>query len=298
MKVVITGSHGLIGSNLSDFLSQQGHDITRLVRTRPTGAHEAYWNPEKGEIDANALEGVDAIIHLAGENIAEGRWNQSKKARIKNSRIQGTHLLSETVIGLKKPPSVFICASAIGFYGDRGKSPVDEASMAGSGFLTELCQAWERACLPIQNSGVRLVNMRFGVVLSPQGGALAKMLPPFKMGVAGRVGNGKQYMSWVALDDVLGAMEFALENQKIHGPVNVVAPRAVTNHEFSKTLGHVLHRPAIMPMPAMVARLAFGEMADELLLASTKVRPSRLLAAGYDFQYPELEGALDHLLHA
>ena len=296
MKIVISGSHGLIGMALVEALKQDGHEIRRLVRTQATGAGEIFWDPEGGEIDGDRLEGTDAVVHLAGENLAAHRWTGAIKARIRDSRVKGTRLLSETLAARKQAPKVMICASAIGIYGDRGVAVLDEGSSSGSGYLKEVCEQWEAACDPVQEAHIRLVTLRIGIVLSEQGGALKKMLPPFKMGVAGPIGNGKQYMSWIALDDVIGIIRYALENESIKGPLNLVAPEPVTNHDFSKMLGHVLHRPAILPMPAFAARLAFGEMADELLLSSSRVRPSRLLAAGYQFKYPTLNEALVHIL--
>jgi uncharacterized protein (TIGR01777 family) len=238
---------------------------------------------------------LDAVVHLAGENLV-GRWTAEKKARIRDSRVQGTRLLCDALAQLVNPPKVLLCAAAIGYYGDRGENMVREDSAPGTGFLAEVCQAWEAAAAPVVQRGVRVVHLRLGVVLNPAGGALAQMLPPFRLGMGGVVGSGKQYISWIALDDVLGVMHHALRTETLGGPVNVVAPQPVTNYDFTKMLGKVLGRPTVMPMPAFAARLAFGEMADALLLASTRVVPVRLQASGYTFQYPELEGALRHLL--
>ncbi len=223
-------------------------------------------------------------------------WTPAVKARIRDSRVNGTRLLCEALARLSNPPRVLVCASAIGYYGDRGDEVLDEASSPGSGFLPEVCQEWEAATEPARAAGIRVVNLRFGVILSPSGGALAKMLTPFKLGAGGRIGDGRQWMSWIALDDVIDAIAYALNTESLAGPANCVAPQPVTNLEFTKTLGRVLHRPTIFPMPAVAARIAFGEMADALLLASARVLPKELSAAGYPFRYPQLEGALRHML--
>lgn len=296
MHVLVSGASGLIGSALVPVLTTGGHTVTRLVRSTPRpGQAEVPWEPAARSIATPALEGLDAVVHLAGESIAQ-RWTAEKKARIRDSRVQGTRLLCEALAQLVKPPHVLLCASAIGYYGDRGEQILRETNAPGTGFLAEVCQAWEAAAAPAVQRGIRVVFLRFGVVLSPTGGALARMLTPFRLGVGGVVGSGKQYMSWVALDDVLGTIHHALMTETLHGPVNVVAPQPVTNQEFTRTFGQVLRRPTLLPLPAFVARLAFGEMADALLLASTRVMPEHLLAAGYPFRYPALEGALRHLL--
>jgi len=235
-------------------------------------------------------------VHLAGDNIASGRWTDAKKASIRDSRVQGTTVLCEALAQLVKPPKVLLCASAIGYYGDRGETIFREESPPGTGFLAEVCQAWEAATAPAVQRGIRVVRLRFGIVLSPTGGPLAKMLTPFRLGLGGVVGAGKQYMSWIALDDVLGVIQHALSTETLQGPVNVVAPQPVTNQEFTTTLGKVLRRPTRLSMPAFAARLIFGEMADALLLASTRVLPARLVASEYTFHYPALEEALQHLL--
>jgi uncharacterized protein (TIGR01777 family) len=247
-------------------------------------------------IDSAKLEGLDAVVHLAGENIAEGSWTAEKKARIRDSRVKGTRLVSKALAGLNQKPRVLVCASAIGFYGDRGAEILTEQSPAGSGFLADVCQEWEAATEPAAQAGIRVVNMRIGIVLTPRGGALQKMLLPFKFGVGGVMGDGRQYWSWVSIDDVIGAIYHAITNDALSGPVNAVAPRAATNAEFTKTLGRVLSRPTLFPMPAFLARLALGEMADALLLASTRVEPARLLNSGYSFRHADLEGALRFLL--
>jgi uncharacterized protein len=297
MKILVTGSSGLVGSALVPHLKAKGHQVIRLVRSAPKDkATEIYWNPEKGTLSAEELAGVEGSVHLAGESIAEGRWTEEKKRRILESRVKGTTLLSETLAKLKEKPKVLVSASAVGFYGSRGDEKLSEQSASGDDFLAEVCRAWELSTQSAAQSGVRVVNLRFGVILSREGGALPKMLTPFRMGLGGKLGNGRQFMSWIALDDVVGAIEHALENEALRGPVNVVAPEAVTNYEFTKTLGGVLSRPTILPVPAFAARLMFGEMADATLLSSQRVEPARLKESGFVFKYPELEGALKHTL--
>jgi hypothetical protein len=297
MNILITGSTGLIGTALIEALTALDHRITRLARG-PLQSREpvVQWNPAAGTLNAGEIEGFDAVVHLAGESIAARRWTAAQKARIRDSRVKGTTLLSETLAKLAKPPKVLVCASAVGYYGNRGDEILREDSTIGSGFLAEICQEWENAADPAKKKGIRVVHLRNGLVLSPKGGALAKMLLPFKLGVGGIIGDGTQYWSWVSLDDVVGAFDHALTNEHLHGAVNLVAPRAVTNREFTKTLGKVLSRPTIFPLPAFAARLALGEMADDLLLSSARVEPVRLLASGYKFKHPELEGALRDLL--
>jgi uncharacterized protein (TIGR01777 family) len=296
MKILVTGASGLIGTALVSSLTSSGHEVTRLVRRQPNpGEQAAHWDPIAGSIDARALEGLDAVVHLAGENIAE-RWTAAKKARIRDSRVKGTQLLCETLTRLSSPPKVLVSASAIGYYGDRGEETLTDDSPPGRAFLSEVCRAWEAATEPARQHGLRVVQLRLGVVLSAAGGALAKMLPPFRLGLGGVLGSGQQYMSWIALDDVVSAIQHALVTDALQGPTNAVAPQAVTNQEFTKTLGKVLGRPTAIPLPAFAARLMFGEMADELLLASTRVQPTKLLASGYQFRYPELEAALQHVL--
>lgn len=295
--VAVSGASGLVGRALVAALADHGNQVRRLVRREPADrAAEIHWDPAAGKIDAGALAGVDAVVHLAGENIADGRWTAAKKERIRASRVEGTRLLCETLASLDHRPRVLAAASAIGFYGDRGEAVMEESAAVGDGFLAEVCRQWEEATQPAAEAGIRVVNLRIGVVLSADGGALAKMLLPFKMGGGGVVGSGRQIMSWVAIDDVAAAVRHVLGTESLRGPVNLVAPQPVTNREFTKTLGRVLRRPTVVPMPAAVARLAFGEMADELLLSSTHVQPARLLESGYAFAYPELEGALRHVL--
>jgi uncharacterized protein (TIGR01777 family) len=298
MNILVSGSTGLVGTALIPLLTTSGHEVIRLVRSKSKAPSKEliHWDPDANYIDAAGLEGIDAIVHLAGESIASGRWNPAKKARIRDSRVRGTRLLCDTLTHLANPPKTMICASAIGFYGDRGEELLTEASSSGTGFLAEVCRDWEAACEPARKKGLRVVNLRFGVVLSPAGGALEKMLPPFKMGVGGIIGNGRQYMSCIALDDVIGSIAHALVTPALSGPVNVVCPQPVTNREFTKALGIVLGRPTILPLPAFAAKLALGEMADELLLASTRVQPTKLLETGYEFRYPTVESSLRHVL--
>ncbi len=298
MRILVTGSRGFIGSPLTDFLIfQRRHEVIRLVRAAGSiQKGQAFWDPEAGKIELEQLEGFDAVIHLAGENIAKGRWTLKKKARIRDSRVKGTRLLSESLAKLKKPPQVLISASAVGIYGNRGDELLTEDSQLGTGFLAEVGQAWEVATQPAAATGIRVVNIRFGMVLGAAGGALAMMAPPFRLGLGGKIGSGRQTMSWIALDDAVGAILHVLVVEQLKGPVNIVSPNPVTNAEFTKTLGKVLWRPTLFTVPAFGARLAFGEMADELLLASQRVKPARLVSTGYPFIYPHLEWALRHVL--
>ncbi|HSK62371.1 MAG TPA: TIGR01777 family oxidoreductase [Pyrinomonadaceae bacterium] len=297
MKILISGSHGLVGSALARSFIEDGHEVVRLVRyERSTDTPEIEWHPNHGRIDPHRLEGFEAVIHLAGESIASGRWNEEKKRSIRDSRVKGTLLLSETLAQLAQSPAVFISASAIGYYGNRGDELLSETSPPGNDFLASVCVEWENATRAATEKGIRTVLARFGIILDRDGGALAKMLTPFRMGIGGRVGDGRQWMSWIALDDVVGALKFLSRDTAVNGPVNFVAPRPVTNAEFTRTLGRVLGRPTIFPMPAFAARLAFGEMADALLLSSQKVEPTVLENRGFGFYWPRLEPALDHLL--
>ena len=294
MRILVTGSSGLIGQALLPVLTAEGHNVVRLTRSPTTGRH-ILWRPDAGVVDAEDLEDFDAIVHLAGETIV-GRWTAGKKARILESRAQGTQLLCERLALLRNRPKVLVSASAIGYYGDRGDQVLDEESPAGSLFLSEVTKAWEAATEPAARNGIRVVNLRIGFVLSKAGGGLAAMLLPFKLGVGGQVGSGRQYLSWIAIDDVVGVISHAIRSDVLHGPVNAVAPRPVTNQEFTKTLGRVLSRPTIFPLPVFAARLVMGEIADNLLLASARVAPARLLASGFEFRFPELNGALRHVL--
>jgi uncharacterized protein (TIGR01777 family) len=301
MRVIVTGSTGLVGRALVRSLLSDGHEVTRLVRGgaqgfRAPGTTAVHWEPERGEIDAQELEGHDAAVHLAGESIADGRWDEAKKRRIVESRVKGTHLVAEALAGLSAKPKVLVSASAVGFYGDRGAEVLREESASGTDFVSEVCREWEKATLAASRAGLRVVHLRIGVVLSADGGALQKMLTPFKLGLGGKVGSGRQYMSWITLEDVVGVIRRALEDESLRGPVNAVAPAPVTNEEFTKALGRALGRPTFFAVPAFAARLAFGEMADELLLSGARVEPARLKEAGYQFKHAELEGALRSVL--
>ena len=299
MNIVMSGSHGFIGSTLVDSLAAAGHTVICLSRSRPPAgvqrAGEIYWNFETAYVDTAGLEGQDAVIHLAGESIA-GRWTPKKKSRILLSRVRGTRLLAEALAHLSQPPAVLVSASAVGYYGDRAGEVLTEESAVGGGFLGQVAHEWESATEPASKRGIRVVCLRIGVVLGTGGGALAQMLPPFRLGVGGVVGSGKQYMSWISRDDLAGIVQHVMTAEKLNGPVNAVAPNPVTNREFTKTLGKVLSRPTIFPLPAFVVRLLFGQMGEELLLGSQRVLPTRLQASGYNFQHPVLEGALRSIL--
>jgi uncharacterized protein (TIGR01777 family) len=295
--IVVTGASGLIGKRLVASLEGAGRRVLRAVRRDVRDpAREFLWDPAQGRIDRDKLVGVDAVVHLAGANVAGKRWTPAYKKLLIESRVQGTQLISEAIAALEPKPRVLTCASAIGFYGDRGDELVDESSPSGDGFLPDLCLQWERACQPARDAGIRVANMRIGVVLTPDGGALAKMLTPFKLGAGGVIGSGRQYMSWIALGDLVRAIGQVLDDDQLSGPVNLVAPSPATNREFTKTLGKVLFRPTLFPMPAFAARLAFGEMADELLLSGTRVAPTALKRSSFRFDHAELESALRHLL--
>lgn len=294
MRILISGAGGLVGSALTPALAAAGHEVARLVRRPASAENEVSWDPARGELDAAALDGFDAVVHLAGESIA-GRWGERRKARILTSRVDGTRLLAETLAAAQSPPVALICASAIGFYGDRGEKELDEESASGDGFLAEVCRRWESAA-DAARERARVVHLRLGMVLSAHGGALGKMLPPFRFGLGGVVGSGSQWVSWIAIDDLTAAVIHLLGDASLVGPVNLVASRPVTQRALTETLGRVLRRPTLVPMPAPVVWLAFGEMGRELLLASTRVVPRQLLESGFDFRFPELEDALRHEL--
>ncbi len=296
MLIAITGAGGLVGRALVPFLTTGGDEVVRLVRRDPSSEDEVAWSPADGTVDTRGLRGVDAVVHLAGEGIADGRWNAAKKERIRASRVDGTAAIAKAIASMDEPPRVLVCASAIGFYGDRGDEELTEDSAAGTGFLPEVCQAWEDAAAPAREAGIRVVNLRIGIVLSARGGALHKMLTPFKLGAGGVIGSGDQWMSWIAIDDVLGAIRHAIAQEQMTGPVNVVAPQPVTNRTFTKTLGRVLRRPTVLPLPAFAVRLVFGQMGEDLLIAGQRVLPRRLAAHGYALQYTDLETALRHQL--
>lgn len=296
MKVVVTGSSGLVGSALIPVLAAAGHQAIALVRRPPRReAAELQWDP-LGGMNAVCFDGADAVIHLAGESIAAGRWTAARKSRILNSRVQGTQTLAAALARLPSPPQVLVSASAQGYYGDRGDEQLSESSPPGTGFLAEVCRQWEAATQPAAKAGVRVVLLRLGLILSASGGALPRMLPLFRLGAGGNVGGGRQWWSWIAIDDVVGLIQFALSAAGLRGPVNAVSPNPVTNAEFTRILGRVLHRPALFPAPAFLLRTAMGEMAQELLLSSQRVQPAAALAAGFSFRYPVLEPALRHVL--
>lgn len=297
LHVAISGASGLVGSRLTAALEASGQRVTRLVRREPApGRDEVVFDPSRERIDGVALEGIDAVVHLAGENVAAGRWTEARKRRIRDSRVLGTRLISETLAGLQRPPTVLVNASAIGFYGDRGDEVLDETSDPGKGFLPETCLAWESATAAAETAGVRVVRLRIGVVLAREGGALAKMVPIFRAGLGGKTGDGRQWMSWVSIDDLVRTIEFALASDELVGPVNAVGPRPETNAEFTRVLARALRRPAIAPVPAFVVRTVFGEMGQELLLSSTRVLPRRLEGAGFEFRHATLESALRAVL--
>lgn len=293
LRIAIAGASGLVGAALSDRLAKEGHAVIRLVRRTPAAdASDIFWDPAKGQLDPAALDGVHALINLSGENIAGGRWTAARKHAIRISRVSATRLLSETLAKLARPPRVFVSASATGYYGDRGAEELTESSPPGTGFLSEVCIEWERAAQPAADAGIRVVNLRIGLVLTPRGGALAKMLTPFRLGLGGVVGAGRHYMSWIGLTDLLHVIQFALVAETLSGPVNAVAPRPVTNREFTQTLGRVLRRPTLIPAPALLVRAALGEMGQRLLLEGNRVLPARLLSTGFEFATPELDSAL------
>ncbi len=297
LTILISGASGLIGSSLIPFLTTGGHRVVQLVRKYPlTNNEDVFWDPSSGILDPGDLGKIDAVVHLSGENIGQGIWTQEKKKRIIESRVNGTHLISKTIAGLKDPPDVLICASAIGYYGNRGNQLLIEEDGPGDDFISDVCVKWEKAAEPAQQKGIRTVFMRIGVVLAPQGGALAKLMLPFKAGLGGKIGAGGQYMSWVSIDDVTGAIYHAFYNKDIRGPVNVVAPFPVTNLEFTKTLGKLFKRPTVFSVPSQAIKLAFGEMGKEILLSSTNVKPQKLIDAGYTFRYPDLEKVLSQTL--
>jgi uncharacterized protein (TIGR01777 family) len=294
MNVLVSGATGMIGVSLTRALESAGHKVTRLTRS-PKSDKDIGWDPDAGRINGD-LSGTEAVVHLAGESIAEGRWNEEKKARILDSRVKGTRLLAESVAKLDEPPRVMVSASATGYYGDRGNELLTEESEPGTSFLAEVCREWEAAADPAREAGVRVVHPRLGIVLSTEGGALAQTLPIFKLGGGGRIGSGDQYWSWISLDDVTGAILHAINTETINGPMNVTAPEIPTNSEYTKTLGKVLGRPTFVPLPAPAARVALGEVADALLLASTRVEPAKLKETSYEYKTPNLEGAFRHLL--
>ena len=298
LKIALTGVSGMVGSHLSEFFIREGHPLSRLVR-RPSFPMDSLisWDPQEGTIDLRKLEGHDVLVHLAGASIAGKRWSAQYKEEILKSRIRGTSLLCEALGKLKRPPKVFLCASAVGFYGNRPASElVDETSLSGSGFLSHVCEEWEKTALRAKTLGVRVVCMRLGMVLSSKGGALAQMLPIFRLGLGGKLSSGEQMISWVSLDEIPLVIDHLIQHSEISGAVNVVSPKAVENREFTQILGKVLKRPAIFPVPALGVKLLFGEMGEELLLSGAHVVPRRLQESGYQFIYPDLQKVLEKLL--
>lgn len=297
MKVLVTGSHGFIGGELVGALRREGHQVTKLVRSSP-GPDEVQWDPERGTLAASPLEGHDAAVHLAGVGIGDHRWTDEHKAAVRDSRVKGTDLLARTLASLRQPPPVLASASAVGYYGDRGDEELTETSSPGTGFLSEVVHEWEAATAPAADAGIRVVRMRSGVVLSPKGGALKKQLLPFKLGVGGKLGSGRQWFSWISLDDEIAAIRHLLVTESLDGPVNVTAPNPVTNAEFTRTLGRVLRRPAIAPVPNAALNLMFGrQMVVEMVLAGQRVVPAALARSGFVFKHSELEPALRNMLH-
>jgi uncharacterized protein (TIGR01777 family) len=297
LHIAVTGASGLIGSSLCRRLEAEGQRVSRVVRHQ-AGPGEIFWEPAAGSLDPRSLEGLDAVIHLAGENVG-ARWTAARKARIRSSRVAGTRLLAETLAGLQRPPKVLISASAIGIYGNRADEVLTEQSPPGNrdrDFLVSVTEEWERAADPARAEGIRVAHPRFGIVLSPAGGALRKLLLPFRLGLGGRLGSGSQWMSWISIDDVVEALLHMLANDRLEGPVNVTAPEPLTNAEFSRTLARVLSRPAVFPVPAAALRLLLGEMAGGTVLPSARVLPQRLLQSGFSFARPDLQSALRHLL--
>lgn len=297
MRILVSGSTGLIGSALAAAFAQQGQQVVRLLRSSAQrGSDDLDWDPEAGVLEASKLEGLDAVIHLAGKNIASGRWSERMKKTIRESRVRSTRLLCEALQKVRSRPRVLASASGASIYGNRGAEILSEESALGAGFLADVAKQWEEATEPASASGIRVVNLRFGIVLSPQGGALAKMLRPFKLGLGGAIGGGEQYWSWITIRDAVRAIQHAINSEALFGPLNVVSPEPVTNREFTQALGAALGRPAFLRMPAFLARIALGEMAEAALLSSTRVLPAKLTANGFNFLHPDLAEAFRSLL--
>ena len=293
MDVAVTGSHGFVGSALVPALARAGHRVVRLARTQPVGADELGWNPEAGTIDAAGLEGIDGVVHLAGAGIGDRRWTDARKRLILESRTKGTGLLARTLARLTRPPSVLVSASAIGYYGNRGDEPLDENSAPGNDFVAGVCVQWEAATAPAAEAGIRVVTTRSGIILGRDGGVLPRMLLPFRLGLGGRIASGRQYMSWISIDDEVGAMVYALTQERVTGPMNLTGPEPVTNAMFTKTLGRVLHRPTAIPTPLFPLRARYGsELVQHLLVDGQRVLPQQLEQTGYGFAHRTLEEAL------
>ncbi len=293
MRILITGSTGLLGTELQRSFTEKGYELLLASRKEPKDEHHIQWSIDEGFTDPEKLEGIDVVVHLAGENVSGLRWTDEKKKAIRDSRVLGTRNVVDAISKLKNKPKVFVASSAIGFYGERGDEEVTESSAAGDNFLAEVCKEWEAESRRAEDAGIRTVLLRTGIVLSKDGGALATMLTPFKLGVGGVVGSGKQWMSWISLEDEIAIINYVIENENIRGAVNAVSPNPVTNHDFTKTLGEVLYRPTFLPLPEFAVSMIFGEMGDALLLASTKVLPKRLEDAGFEFKYPDLKEAIE-----
>jgi len=294
-RIVVTGASGLIGRALASSLKMRGCEVFRLVRGTPTAEDQIRWDPARS-LPSETVSGFDAVVHLAGETVV-GRWTQAKKARIRDSRVGGTRTLTHALAKAAKRPRVLVTASAIGYYGDRADEVLNEKSSSGTGFLPDVCREWEAANQPATDAGIRTVQIRTGVVLSAEGGALQKMLPPFRLGVGGKLGSGGQWMSWIHIHDMVGAIHHILKSDLLQGPVNLVAPNPVSNTESTETLASVLSRPAIFPVPAFAIKVLFGQMGEEVLLASQRVEPARLVTSGYPFQYSDLRKALEAILN-
>jgi uncharacterized protein len=292
MRVAISGASGLIGTALSRSLQDDGHEVRRLVRTDSEDPAAIRWDPRSGSIDAAALDGVDAVVHLAGAGIGDKRWTAARKRLIRESRTKGTDLLARTLAGLDRPPKVLVSASGVHAYGDGGDEVLTETSPRGEGFLAGVVEAWEQATEPAGAAGIRTAFARSGLVLSRRGGGLVPMLRLFRLGLGGRLGSGRQWMSWISLTDEVGALRFLLDEDGVSGPVNLTSPNPVTNRDFTAALGRALHRPTLLPVPRLGPRLVLGELADELLFCSLRVKPTVLAAAGYRYRHPELDGAL------
>ncbi len=296
MNILVTGATGMIGSELLPFLLNRGHEVRRLTR-RPSEKSDIGWDPDSGSLESAEIEGFDAVIHLAGENIASGRWTAARKKRILDSRKNGTQLLCQKLAGLAAPPRTLFSVSGVNFYPNHASRVFDETGPAGEGFLALVCREWEAATSSARDAGIRVVILRLGVVLCPTGGALAKMLPVFKIGLGGRIGHGRQHMSWISIDDLLEVMDFCLRDDRIEGVVNAVAPQTVSNRDFTRALAKALGRPAIFPVPAIMIKLLFGQMGEETILSDLQVYPKKLLEHGYEFRHQSLSDSLQKMLY-